>query len=70
MPCILAIAVFICLMIVNLLNRAHANVLEPARDANDEAESSTGKLVFGEHWQAWADTITREAADPYEEQAA
>ena len=72
MPYILAFVFFVCCMIADRLGkkRAYGNVFEPARDANAGLESHTGKLVFGEHWQAWADAINREAEEPWEERAA
>ena len=69
---LLAFAFFIgCLIVERFRNkRATGNVLEPASQVNAGLERATGKLVFGEHWQAWADAISREAAEPWEEQAA
>ena len=72
MPYILAFVFFIGCLIVDRITkkRAHLTVLEPAAHANAGLERTTGKLVFGEHWQAWADAIRREAEEPWEEQAA
>ena len=72
MPYILAFVFFICCMIADRFTKksAHESVLEPARDANAGLERTTGKLVFGDHWQAWADALSREAEEPWEEQAA
>ncbi len=70
MPYILAFAFFIlCMILDRSKKRATGKVVEPARNATG-LERTTGKLVFGEHWQAWADAINREAAEPWEEQAA
>jgi len=72
MPYILVFALFMICMIVERFTkkRASGEILEPARNANGDLERTTGKLVFGEHWQAWADAINRESAEPWEEQAA
>ena len=57
-------------MIVERRKRASGKVVEPARNDTAGVERPTGKLVFGEHWQAWADAIRREAEEPGEQQAA
>ena len=69
MPYILAFVFFLaCMTVERFRNRmAHANVFEPASNAN---AGTTGELIFGEHWQAWADAISRESEEPWEEQAA
>ncbi len=70
MPYILAFAFFVLCMIVDHKKRASGKVVEPARKDTAGVERTTGKLVFGEHWQAWADAIRREAEEPWEERAA
>ncbi len=69
MPYILAFAFFIICMIAQhkTKKRAAGNVLEPATHANAGSQTTAGELSFGEHWQAWADTIRWEGE--VEEQA-
>jgi len=70
MPYILAFAFFLACMIADRFTtkRAPGNLFEPASNANAGLKATTGELAFGEHWQAWADAIRREAVEPSEEQ--
>lgn len=64
---ILAFAFFLICMLVD---RSKQTAAGRAGEAAPNVERTTGKLVFGEHWQAWADAISREAEETWEEQAA
>jgi hypothetical protein len=69
MPYILAFAFFlICMIVERLKKRAPGRVLETVPNAN-AWQATSGELVFGEHWEAWADAIMLEAAEPWETQA-
>ena len=64
---ILAFAFFlICMMADRSKQKASGRVVDEA----PHVERTTGKLVFGEHWQAWADAISQETEESWEEQAA
>ena len=64
MPYILAFAFFSVCMIVDRFTkkRAPGNLVERAPQAQPALKVTTGELAFGEHWQAWADALKREAA--------
>jgi hypothetical protein len=66
MPYILAFAFLLWCTIGERFTKENSGVLEPASHEHAAWKGTTGELVFGEHWQAWADTVKREAAEPSE----